>query len=317
MMPKTKPAQEPWRKTQAIIDRLYRLLLFAYPQQFRQRYGLLMAQAFRDSCRDRLHSNNSFSLFSFCLFALYDLVSNACLERIESIKRRIIMGQERYGQGFPLRHWIAIGVTGITFLISLVASLNLYLLEDANPLAQIAYRTSPLLRFSYDGVYLSALAAGVAMCALIGYALVRHTMLVTAGLAALTVLVMLGGFGGLLVHHATTFLVFLILFAVLTLGSFLLGRLVATHYSRLPGTQPRAVLSSCVAVNSILFVNVVALVLHTLSLNPVSRMLYMQGQITGTHLNFSLLAMVLAFVGLMACIVCLRQMLRFFPQNTH
>lgn len=53
------------------------------------------------------------------------------------------------------------------------------------------------------------LAALVQMCALVGYTLVQRVSLVAVGLAVATLLVAVGGFGGLLVHHAATFLVFL------------------------------------------------------------------------------------------------------------
>jgi hypothetical protein len=205
----------------------------------------------------------------------------------------------------PPRLWVALAATLITFLVCLVASLNLYMLEESSPLTTAAYSASPLLRFSYDGVYLSALAAGVAVCAIAGYALVQRPLLVAAGLTLVALLVAVGGFGGLLAHHAATFVVFLAVFLALTLGGFLLGWLVMARGGRSLGHRPSAVLGTCVSAGSLLLINVLALSLHTLSLNPVSHALYMQGQMGGTHLNFMLLIMGVALIALVACMVCL------------
>ncbi|GHO57541.1 hypothetical protein KSB_60160 [Ktedonobacter robiniae] len=110
------------------------------------------------------------------------------------------------------------------------------------------------------------------MCAIIGYTLVQRAVLVIPGLIVVALLVAFGGFGELLVHHATLFLVDLIVF--------------------------------------------LALVLHTLLLNPVSHALYMQGQIGGTHFNFSLIAMGLALFTLMACALSLGYVLRLPSQQS-
>ena len=102
---------------------------------------------------------------------------------------------------FPPRLWGALAATLIAFVVALVASINLYLLEDGNPLTSAAYSASPLLRFSYDGVYLSALVAGVAVCGILGYALAQRDAPVLIGLGVVGVLVVIGGFGGLLIRQ--------------------------------------------------------------------------------------------------------------------
>src|SRR6266699_510975 len=97
--------------------------------------------------------------------------------------------------------WAAMVATVLFFLASLGASLNLYLLEDGNALTQRAYEASALLRFSYDGAYLSALAAGVASCAILGFLMTRHGRVVLIGVGTAALLVALGGFAGGLVHY--------------------------------------------------------------------------------------------------------------------
>ncbi len=54
---------------------------------------------------------------------------------------------------------------------------------------------------------------------------------------------------------------------------------------------------------------------HTLLLNPVSHALYMQGQIVGTHLNFSLIVMGLAFLTLLVCAMSLGYAFRLPAQQ--
>jgi hypothetical protein len=290
----------------AISVLVYRFFLYAYPKAFRQSYGERMTRVFADQCRVSLREFGVAALIPLWFSTCSDLVVAAGSERWQSWKEKVgSMALQSDTTMFPLRLWAALAATLITFLVCLVASLNLYLLEDGSSLTLAAYSASPLLRFSYDGVYLSALAAGVAVGAIVGYALLPRRLLVTVGIIGLSVMVALGGFGGLLWRHPTTFLVFLLFFGSLTLGSFFLGRVVMSRAERSLEQRPAAILGACVSACSLLLVNVVTLVLHTVSLNPVSHALYMQGQIEGTHLNFSLLITGLALLTLLACVVCL------------
>jgi hypothetical protein len=285
---------------------LYRLFLYAYPAAFREGFGQRMSRVFADHCRATLQDHGIPALIPLWLSTLFDVAFSAGSERWQEYTVKVgSMALQRDTRQFPLRLWFALAATLIAFLVCLVASLNLYLLEDGSSLTAAAYSASPLLRFSYDGVYLSALAALVSVFAIIAYALVERPLYVASGLILAALLVALGGFGGLLVRHAVTFLVFLAVFLALTLGSFLLGWLVTARGGRYLGPRPSAVLGACVSSGSLLLINVVALSLHTFSLNPVSHALFMQGQMGGTHLNFTLLIMGLALFTLIACGVCL------------
>jgi hypothetical protein len=304
-----RPGQSPrgaMRRALACSVLLYRLFLYAYPARFRRRFGERMSRVFADHCRVTLQESGLPALIPLWFSTLGDVALSASLERWQTCKEKVgTMASMRDIRQFPPRLWVALAATLITFLVCLVASLNLYLLEESSALTAAAYSASPLLRFSYDGVYLSALAAGVAVCAIVGYALVQRPLLVGTGLTLVALLVALGGFGGLLARQAATFVVFLAVFLALTLGGFLLGWLVMARGGRSLGARPSAVLGACISTGSILLINVVALSLHTLSLNPVSHVLYMQGQIGATHLNFTLLIMGLALFTLVACMVCL------------
>ena len=172
----THPKQ-PMRRVIAFSAWLYGFFLHAYPATFRDAYGSRMLQVFQDSCRDTLQKHGLIGLVVLWLHVLSDLTITVPLERWHSLKEKVGIMTET--QHFPLRLWIALIATVLAFVVSLVASLNLYLLEDTSQFTQAAYSASPLLRFSYDGIYLSALAAGVGICAVIGYALVQNELLVS------------------------------------------------------------------------------------------------------------------------------------------
>ena len=309
-------SRRPARSVIAFCAWLYSLFLHIYPAAFRRAYGVRMARVFRDSCRDALQQHGLATLIPFWLRTLSDLFSNACSEHWSVFQERTrAMSTLTDRRTVPLRLWLALTATILAFAVSLVASLNLYLIEDPSPLTQTAYGASPLLRFSYDGIYLSALAAGVTMCAIIGYALVKRAGLVLPVLIVVALLVAFGGFGGLLVRHAIMFLVDLIVFLGMSLLSWLVGRGIATRMVHRLGQRLAGMLGACVSACCVLLINVIALVLHTLLLNPISHALYMQGQIGGTHFNFSLIAMALAFCTLIVCVVSLGYALRLPSQQ--
>jgi hypothetical protein len=296
---------------------LYGLFLYAYPAPFRRSYGERLARVFRDTCRATLEERGGLFLISLWRRTCTDLVWTACSERWQSFKESAcFMASSEHSQQWPARLWVAVIAMLLAFSVELLASFHLYLLEDASRLSQVAYNASPLLRFSYDVIYLSALASGVVVCAVVGYALVRRRLVVTIGCVILTLLVAFGGFGGLLIHHLVTFLILLVLLFMLTMSSFLLGHVVTARSSRDLSPRPAAVLGVCVSAGAILLVNLVALVLQTLSLYPVSHALYMQGQVAGTHLNALLLAMVLALLTGIISLVCLGRAIRLLsPQS--
>ncbi len=281
---------------------LYAFCLRMYPAHFRRVYGLRMLRVFRDSCRQVLQRRGLPGLGRYWLYTLMDLAVTACLERWYVLQKGIhTMVIDRPVSNFTPRLWMMLVSTVLAFVVSLVASLNLYLLEDANPLTRLAYSDAPLLRFSYDGIYLSALVAGVMVCAVFGYALLQRENVVRGMVVGVALLVVLGGFGGLLVRYPLTFLAFLGIFLVLAGLCWWVGRIVTARLSEQLVRRSAAVLGACVGVVLALLVNGVALVLHTLILNPVSHNLYMQGQIEGTHLNFTLLVMALAVFTLAVC----------------
>jgi len=60
---------------------LYRGLLYAYPPEFRSRYGVEMSQLFRDQLRDALSNQGILGLLPFCMRTTGDLSKSILRER--------------------------------------------------------------------------------------------------------------------------------------------------------------------------------------------------------------------------------------------
>ena len=61
--------------------RLYRQLLFAYPSNFRHRFGPEMIQVLRDRCREESEQGNTTHMISLCAHTFLDLLTTALRER--------------------------------------------------------------------------------------------------------------------------------------------------------------------------------------------------------------------------------------------
>lgn len=197
------------------------------------------------------------------------------------------------------RLWITSGTTLLACIVAVVASINLYGIEDNNPLTQVAYSASSLLRFSYDGVYLSGLLVGVAACALIGYLLVRSEAPIVFSLIFLALLVASGGFGGLIIRQPLTFLSLFAIYIVLALICFFLGRTIASQKRAMLDQRTCLLLGACISADVALLVNLVALTVHTLVLNPINHTLFMQGRIGTTPYNSLVIGLTLELLTIL------------------
>lgn len=61
---------------------LYRLLLYCYPKEFRQRYGIEMNQVFRTQLRDTLSNRGILGIVSFCTRTAWDSFTSILRERL-------------------------------------------------------------------------------------------------------------------------------------------------------------------------------------------------------------------------------------------
>ncbi|HEX9035490.1 MAG TPA: hypothetical protein VF808_00700 [Ktedonobacterales bacterium] len=256
--------------------RLYRLLLTIYPRAFRAHHGDELWQTGRDMAESRA-AGGATATFWLALYA--DILAGALGERWNQMR------------GSTWTVWLAAGATLLAVLVSVAAGLNIYLLEDGNPLTSAAYSVSSLLRFSYDMVYVAALVAGVTGVAVAAAAFTSAQIArwVTIALAAL---VALGGFGGLLARRPAVAVAFIVGFAALTALCLLASWGVARALANRASTRTATLIGGCVGAGVALLVDAAALVIHTLALNPVSHALYMQAQIGQTRYNAALIGMV-------------------------
>ena len=74
-----------------LADRIYRVLLVAYPDEFRRRYGAQMAQTFRDLCREQLERGGALAFARQSLRATADLAANALLERGRRMRHKLLL----------------------------------------------------------------------------------------------------------------------------------------------------------------------------------------------------------------------------------
>jgi len=59
----------------------YRLLLLAYPLEFRRRFGREMLQVFQDCCRQEMRTRGRTGKMRACLSVIFDTLQNAPQQR--------------------------------------------------------------------------------------------------------------------------------------------------------------------------------------------------------------------------------------------
>ncbi len=70
----------------ALSDHVYGVLLRLYPRRYRDAYGLLMRQTFRDACRDAYRRGGARRLAQCWLHTCGDTASSLAVEHLESIR---------------------------------------------------------------------------------------------------------------------------------------------------------------------------------------------------------------------------------------
>ncbi len=78
-------------KLVVLSERIYRKLLLLYPRTHRRDYGGLMAQLFRDQCRDACREGRSAGLIKLWLRVLPDIGKTSIQEQIAAIERKQFM----------------------------------------------------------------------------------------------------------------------------------------------------------------------------------------------------------------------------------
>lgn len=104
----------------SLTERLYRLLLFAYPPAHRREYGPLMAQAFRDLCRNSYQRGGVVGLGELWFRIVTDTVTSSIAEHLYALKGDSMMTQKQHGWAIasallPLGLWLVLGLVNPGF----------------------------------------------------------------------------------------------------------------------------------------------------------------------------------------------------------
>jgi hypothetical protein len=78
-----------------VSGRIYRALLVAYPEEFRDAHGREMEQTFGDLCREKVERDGSIGLVALWIRTLLDLASTAVTERRELARDEEVEVNER------------------------------------------------------------------------------------------------------------------------------------------------------------------------------------------------------------------------------
>src|ERR1700743_3347642 len=68
-----------------LMNRLYSLMLYAYPREFRLEYGGEMKRLFQDCCRDAERTGNWRTVLRFSARSATDWATSAPMERIRAV----------------------------------------------------------------------------------------------------------------------------------------------------------------------------------------------------------------------------------------
>ena len=74
----------PTSRDSSLSERLYRLLLLAYPRTFRKEYATEMLLAFRDAYRDTSRQQGTLGVLSLWCDFFYDYIKTVCIEHVRS-----------------------------------------------------------------------------------------------------------------------------------------------------------------------------------------------------------------------------------------
>ena len=131
-------------KLVVLSERIYRKLLLLYPPAHRRDYGGLMAQLFRDQCRDACREGRSAGLIKLWLRVLPDIGKTSSQEQIAAIERKQIM-KNITAINHPTT-WLIIGIALGILSVPFVQSPGGLLLAVASALAILARAIVDLFR---------------------------------------------------------------------------------------------------------------------------------------------------------------------------
>ena len=108
----------PRQKVLLLAERVYRILLFVYPATHRREYGPLMAQSFRDLCRDAYRQRGFVGLVGLWVWILADTAVTAAAEHSDALQEGgRIMTRKQHGMVLALAG-LPLGLGALLYLIN-------------------------------------------------------------------------------------------------------------------------------------------------------------------------------------------------------
>lgn len=161
----------------SISERVYRLLMRAYPKEFREMYGRQMEQAFLDLCREETR-RGGVGLARFWVRVGLDLVSSAIVERRRAEAKEIAV------RDYKMAYRSAVGVALAAAFLLAWMDLAVSTFEEPDSLAMMA----PLGFFAVPVIgaviaYKATKTYGIAYRAAVGIAFVTAFLLAWTNLA--------------------------------------------------------------------------------------------------------------------------------------
>ncbi len=100
------------------LSRIYSVLLYAYPRDFRREYGGEMRRLFRDRCNDAARTNDSREMLRFAVQSTTDWMATTVRERTDSVRQMVSSARKPVPRGI-------VGEWAVTILIYLFATTTL------------------------------------------------------------------------------------------------------------------------------------------------------------------------------------------------
>ena len=111
----------PFARVLSASERLYRFLLLAYPPAYRREYGHLMAQAYRDLCRDTYRQEGMVGMVALWFRVLADLVTSSIVQHLDALREGgPVMTRKEHALAtaaatLPLGIWAVLGLVNPRF----------------------------------------------------------------------------------------------------------------------------------------------------------------------------------------------------------
>jgi hypothetical protein len=113
--------RSPFARVLSASERLYQVLLLAYPPAYRREYGHLMAQAYRDLCRDTYRQKGMVGMVALWFRVLADLATSFIVQHLDALREGgLMMTRKEHALAtaaatLPLGIWAVLGLVNPRF----------------------------------------------------------------------------------------------------------------------------------------------------------------------------------------------------------